>query len=187
MKFRSRVLSIVAVAGCMAFAASSYADNIAYVNTQEIMHESVAAKSMKEQLDAKQKLFQSEVSKKEDALRKEEQDLSKQRSVLAPEAFEKKAKDFKSRANAAQKEAQAKGYELEAATSSSLNEIQKVVFDIVSKIAKDKGYSAVLPNTALLYADSKLDITKEVLEKLNSALPKVTVKFKAQAVSKDDE
>ncbi len=186
MKLKSLVFTTV-MTGAMAFAAASYAaDTIAYVNIQEIMRDSTAAKSVKDQLENKQKSFQSEMAKKEEELQKEDQSLGKQRSVLAPEAFEKKVKEFKAKATAAQKDAQAKRDELYKASSSSLNEIQKAVFEIVSKMSKDKGYSAVLPASELLYADPKLDITKDVLTKLNGALPKVTVKFEHVA-TKDDE
>src|SRR6185369_13302394 len=160
-----------------AFAAPSFAESIAYVNIQEIMRDSTAAKSVKEQLESKQKTYQSEMTKKEEALQKEDQELSKQRSVLSPEAFEKKAKEFKAKATSAQKDAQAKRDELYNASSGSLSEIQKTVFEIVSKIAKEKGYNIVIPSSELLYADSKLDITSDVLSKLNSTLPKVKVKF----------
>lgn len=178
MKIRHVIFSAAALAG-LAFATSSYADTIAYVNVQEIMRESSAAKSMKDQLAAKYKVFQAEMSKKEEELQKEDQALAKQHGVLSSDAFEKKAKDFRAKATAVQKEAQTKRQELDNASSSALNEIQKATFEIVSKIAKDKGYTAVLSSSELLYADAKDDITKEVLSKLNSSLPKVTVKFQA--------
>ncbi|HEU5046685.1 MAG TPA: OmpH family outer membrane protein [Rickettsiales bacterium] len=178
MRFRTLISSTVA-AGIMAFAATSYADNIAYVNVQDIMNKSSAGKSIKEQLEAKQKTFRSEVGKKEESLQKMGQELSKEQSVLSASAFDKKVKAFHAKETEAQKDAQEKGFVLENAKQTSLTELQKAVFDIVSKISKDKGYSAVLPNTALLYADSKLDITNEVLDQLDKNLPKVTVKFKS--------
>ncbi len=186
------IFSVIVAGGLFFYAGQSYAgqsygaDNIAFVNIQEIMRDSTAAKSVKEQLDVKQKSFQTEMTKKEEELQKEDQELGKERSVLAPDAFEKKVKEFKTKATQAQKEAQAKRDELYNASSSSLNEIQKAVFDIVSKMAKEKGYSVVLPSSELLYADNKMDITRDVLSKLNSALPKVSVKFKA-ATAKDEE
>lgn len=182
MRFRSLVCSTVA-AGVMAFSASAYADNIAYVNVQDIMNKSSAGKSIKEQLEAKQKTFRSEVGKKEDSLQKMGQELSKEQSVLAPAAFDKKVKAFHVKETEAQKDAQEKGYVLENAKQTSLTELQKVVFEIVSSISKDKGYVAVMPNTALLYADPKLDITNEVLAQLDKKLPSVKVKFIAPSSS----
>ena len=178
--------SIVTAIFLASFASSAFAADIGYVNVQEIMHDSTAAKSVQEQIESKQKAFRTEMSKKEEDLQKEEQALAKQRSVLSPEAFEKKVKEFKEKAGKAQKEVKVKGIELENAFSTSLAEIQKSVTEIVAKIAKEKNYVAVFPASQLLYADPKLDITKEFLSKLNTALPKVTVNFKSTAKTGDE-
>lgn len=173
-------LLTVVTSALFAFSAEA-ANNIATVNIQEIMQKSTAAQSIKEQLDAKQKTFQTEMTKKEEQFNTEAKELEKQRSVLAPEALDKKVKAFKAKESAAQKDVQSKRAELENAFSSSLAEVQKSVFDIVAAMAKEKGYIAVIPTNQLLWADSSLDITNDVLSKLNSTLPKVTVSFKSVA------
>jgi len=164
---------------------ASAAETLVYINTQELMHESTAAKSLREQLDAKQKTFRAEVGRKEDDLKKEEQSLVKQRDVLAKDVFEKKVKEFQEKVTALGREKNAKTAELDNAAAASFEQIQKTVTDIVSKVAKEKGYSAVLQASAMLYADPRLDITKEVSDKLNAALPKVTANFKS--ATKSDE
>lgn len=186
MKLRS-ILCMGLILGSFAATPSWAADGMAIVNIQQIMHDSTAAQSVKQQLDTKQKAFQAEMTKKEQELQKEEQELGKQRSVLSQEAFEKKVKEFRIKADAAQKDVQGKRAQLDNAFSASFSEIQKSLVDIVSKIAKDKGYSTVIPASQALYYDSKLDITQEVLGKLNSSLPKVAVNFKASTKSSSDE
>ncbi len=150
---------------------------IVTLNIQEIMKDSTAAKSVRDQLDTKRKSFEAEMSKKEEDLRKEDQDLSKQRSVLAPEAFEKKLKDFREKAGTAQRDVAAKRSQLDNAFTAAVNDIQKAVTDIVAHKAKEKGFSLVVPTSQLVWADPSLDISKDVLTKLNEKLPKVTVKF----------
>lgn len=183
-----RLILLTLIAACAMASSQASADTIAYVNIDLIMHDSSAGKSVKEQLDTKRQSFKTEMSRKENELNKEQESLAQQRAVLSPDAFEKKAKAFRAKANAAQKDVEAKGNELNSAVNSSLGQIQKAVFEIVSKISKDKGYSVIIPTSALLYADPKLDITNEVMTQLNATLPKVTVNFKAPAASgKDDE
>ena len=186
MKLRSLIFSTILAGSLFANAnaadvSNSSSNSVAFVNVQEVMRDSTAAKSVKSQLDDKQKSFQAELSKKEDALHKEEESLGKQKSVLSPDAFSKKVKEFQAKANAAQKDVQGKKAELDNAFSSALGEIQKSVLDITSSVAKEKGYTVVVQASSLLYADPKLDITKDVLAKLNAALPKVTVSFKSAA------
>jgi Skp family chaperone for outer membrane proteins len=172
---------------CSLFAAPALADGIAVVNIQEIMAKSTASKSARDQLEAKQKLFQSEMQRKQEQLTSEDKELGKQRAVMAPDAFDKKVKDFGARATAAQREVQTKRQELNNAMNSALTQIQNAVFDIVARIAKERSYTMVASTSQLLYADPKLDITSEVLTRLNRNLPKVNVTFTSAASGHSEE
>ncbi len=66
-----------------------------------------------------------------------------------------------------------------ARSSARCDEIQKAVTGIVADMAKEKGFSIAIPTSQILYADPKLDITDEVLKRLNQKLPKLDVKFDA--------
>jgi outer membrane protein len=186
---RSSLYALLA-ASALSFAAPAFAEDakqqIAVVNIQQIMRESTAAKSVREQLESKQKAFQSDISKKEEALQKEDQELAKQRSVLSKDAFEEKARAFRTKATDVQKEVQSKKAMLDNAFEHSLNDIQKAMNEIIAGIAKDKGFIVALPTSQVLYADSKLDISDAVLEQLNKKLAKVDVKFEAPP-AKDDK
>lgn len=178
MKFPTKSLAGAAIALMLA-SAPAHAGDIAVVNIQGIMHDSLAAKSVRTQLESKQKAFQAELSKKEEALQKEDQELAKQRGVLSKEAFEEKVKAFRRQATETQKEVAAKKAMLDSALERALGEIQKATTDIIAEIAKEKKFSVAIPTSQLLYAESSLDISAEVLSKLNSKLPKVNVKFEA--------
>lgn len=173
-------LSSLALAAFMCVSAPVFAQtapSIAVVNIQQIMRESTAAKSVREQLESKQKAFQAEITKKEEALQKEDQELAKQQSVLSKEAFAEKAKAFRAKATEVQKEVQSKKALLDSAFERSLNDIQKAVNEVIAGLAKEKGFTLALPTSQVLYADDKMDISKEVLSRLNAKLPKLDVKF----------
>jgi outer membrane protein len=156
---------------------SAQAGGIAVLNIQEIMRESSAAKSVKTTLEAQQKSFQSEMATKEQSLQAKEKELAQQKSVLSPEEFEKRVKDFRTQASAAQRDVQTKKSKLDKAFADALGEIQKSVVDIVTEQAKAKELEAVFPTSQLLYAAPALDITASVLAELNKRLPRVQVKF----------
>jgi outer membrane protein len=173
-------LPVLLCAILMTFApltAAQATPTIAVINIQEIMRDSLAAKSVRQKLEAQQKSFQQEMSSKEKALQEEEKNLAQQRSVLSPEAFEKKVSEFKAKATTAQREVQTKKSKLDAAFGQALNEIQKNVVEISGSIAKERSYSVVMPTSQMLYAEPTLDITKEVLDRLNKKLPNVAVNF----------
>ena len=160
---------------------------IAVVNIQYVMKESTAAKSVREQLENKQKTYQADITKKEEALQKEDKELGKQKGVLSKEAFEEKARAFRTKATDMQKDVQSKKALLDSAFERSLNDIQKVVTEIISDISKEKGFVIAVPTSQILFADTKLDISAEVLERLNKKLTKLDVKFDAPAAKKDDK
>lgn len=162
-------------------AAPAAATKIAVINIQAIMRDSTAAKSVRTQLEAKQKSYQADIQKKEEALQKEDQELAKQRTALAKDAFEQKVKAFRDKATALQKEVQQKKATFDNAFENSLGQIQKTVVDIVAEMAKEKGFSVAIPSSQLLFAEPSLDITQEVLSRLNQKLAKVDVKFEAPA------
>jgi len=180
---RSLILALAASSlamSCPAMAQDVKTASIAVVNIQQVMRDSTAAKSVREQLESKQKSFQSEITKKEEALQKEDQELGKQKSVLSKEAFEKKATEFRKKAAEVQKEVQTKKALLDSGFERALNDIQKSVNDIIAEMAKEKSFQLAVPTSQILYADDKMDISKDVLERLNKKLPKVDVKFEAK-------
>jgi Skp family chaperone for outer membrane proteins len=176
-------LSLIATA-VLFMAAPAFADSapntVAIVNIQQIMQDSTAAKSVREQLESKQKAFQADVTKKQDALQKEKQELDKKQSVLSKEAYGEKEHAFLNKVTTARKDMDSKKALLDNAFSRSLGDIQKAVTDIIADLAKEKGFAVTIPSSELLYADPKLDITEEVLKRLNQKLPKLSVKFDAE-------
>jgi Skp family chaperone for outer membrane proteins len=168
------LISMVIIASPVIASATS----VAAVNVQKIMRDAKAAKSVRTQLESKQKDFQAELKKIEDELQKEDQGLAKQRSILAPDAFERKVQEFRKKAAAAQKEAQKKRAMLDRAFAGALNDIQKQIGKIVEKLSKEKGYEVVVPTSQILYVDSTLDITDEVRTRLDKKLPTVKVNVK---------
>lgn len=181
------LLLSTALASAATFAADAPAamasTKIAVVNVQNIMRDATAAKSVREQMEAKQKAYQAEIAKKEEALQKEEQELGKQRATLAKDAFEAKVKAFRDKATSAQKDVAGKKASLDAAFEKAIGQIQKTVEGIINDMAKEKGFAIAVPTSQILYAESSMDISAEVLSRLNQKLPRVDVQFSGGAAS----
>lgn len=174
---------LAAVALSPVAALAQTANQIATINIQAILSDSAAAKSAKSQIDAKRNEYQSELKKLSETIRKEEQGIREQASLLSPEALEQKKKDFVTKANDAQKSQIDKTERLAAANNQALGTIQDAVSKIVQNIVKAKGLKVVIPSNNLLYATPDLDITKEVLTQLDKDLPSVKVNFAAPAAA----
>lgn len=173
-RMKKQVAAVALLFG-MVFPAAGWAANVAVVDIQLIMQNSLAAQDVRAQLDDYREQFQKSIAADEEELRASEQELVKQRSVLSPEAFEQKRKEFQSQFGEVQREVQDKRIKLEKAHAQALAMIQKQVFEIIQSLSSEKGFEVAMPVSQLLYADQSLDITKPVLQKLDSALPKVPI------------
>ena len=59
----------------------------------------------------------------------------------------------------------------------AMDKVQKELLRTVAEVAEESGVGVVLFRSAILIAVKKLDISKEVLQRLNKKLPEVKVRF----------
>lgn len=162
---------------CVAGVSAAQASDLAVVNVQQIMKDSSAAQAARKQLQAKQKEFQEQISAKEKELQKEDQELAKQRSLMDQEAFKQKIAAFQQKAAGVQKEVREKRQTFTKAYEDAISQLHSHVTSIIADIAKEKGFKMAVPTSQILYADPALDISSEVLARLNKQMPTLTVKF----------
>lgn len=173
-----RVLSaLFLMFAAIMLAAPARAADYAVVNVQQIMKDSSAAQAARQQLQAKQKEFQDQLSAKEKELQKEDQELAKQRSLMDQEAFKQKIQAFQQKAAGVQKEVQEKRKTFTKAYEDAISQLHGKVTGIIADLAKEKGFKLAVPTSQILYADPALDISAEVLSRLNKQMPTLTVKF----------
>lgn len=174
--FVSRTAALFAAS--LLFAAPAFAEtNIGVVNVQKVMRDSKAYASVKTQMQSKQKSFQSDLDSKEKELTNEYQALVKAKGSMDKEAFAKKAKDFQVKEAAARREVDSKKSQINKAFSGALDNILNNATSISKEIAAQKKLTMVISSNQVLYAETSMDITEEVLSRLNSKLPSVAVKF----------
>ncbi|MFM9890833.1 MAG: OmpH family outer membrane protein [Rickettsiales bacterium] len=169
---------LFALLGSMLFVTPALADTaIGMVNVAKILHDSKAATSIRAQVQAKQKDFQAQLDSKGKELQSEQQALVKQKDAIDKDAFNKKVQEFRQKEATAQKNVQEKSVQLDKSVNDALGEVQKVINDIVKDVATEKKMTLVVSAGIVLYGDSSLDITDEVLKRLDSKLTTVPVKF----------
>ena len=150
---------------------------IAVVDIQAVMQTAEAPKGIRAQMQKAQAGFQQGLQGKNDELKKLDQDLQAQRSVLAPEAFQQRQREFEQKVADAQREVQERRGKLDSVFNNAFQEVEAAVVQIVNQMAKESGTTLVLnKGTAIvLYSQPDLDITQEVIKRLNAKLPSVAV------------
>jgi outer membrane protein len=150
---------------------------VVVVDIQAVLEGSTAAKDLKTQLEAKRKEYQKQISAKEEALKKSDAELVKQKAVLSAADLEKKKKSFVDEVEKVRKDVQNKRLSLDSAYKKAVGDIQSNVQKIIEEMATSQGFNIAIPTSQLIYAQKDMDITKDVTAKLNQRLPKVALKF----------
>jgi Skp family chaperone for outer membrane proteins len=146
---------------------------IGVLNTQIIERDSLAHKGVRLERDKYVTRYQTEARVLETELREEEQRLTQQRNVLAPEVFQQQAQAFQEKFGTAQQESRIKLENLNAVVQQAAIQINQEMMGITSQVAQELGINMVMPQGVILLADPSMDITRPVLEILNERLPSV--------------
>ena len=157
------------------FAQATPSARIAILEVQRVMRDSAAATDIKVQVDQRRRFYRNEFTKQEQEIREAEQELSRQATILAPEALAQKRREFEARVAEVQTGVQARKHELEQAYAYGRKEIQRALTLILAELAKERGFNLVLPQGQIVFAEISLNITDEVLRRLNARLPTVKV------------
>ena len=151
--------------------------SLAVVDFRGVLSKSEAARNIRSVVDEKRQELRKYFLEVENSLRDEQKDLSKKRSIVTAEAFEKRARKLKEKAQSAQKLAQTSNQKLKKSFDQAMDKVQKELLRIIAEVAEESGVGVVLFRSAIVIAVKKLDISKEVLQRLNKKLPDVKVHF----------
>ncbi len=158
--------------------------SLAVVDFRGVLSKSEAARNIRSVVDEKRQELRKYFLEVENSLRDEQKDLSKKRSIVTAEAFEKRARKLKEKAQSAQKLAQTSNQKLKKSFDQAMDKVQKELVRTVAEVAEESGVGVVLFRSAIVIAVKKLDISKEVLKRLNKKLPDVKVRFETIKGSK---
>ena len=170
------IIAAAALVVALGTSASAAELKVVVIDTQRILADSTAAKSLKEELDKVRDKYQADVKAGEEKLRKSEGEFAKQKGVLAKEALAAKQKEFSDEVNKVKQGLQDQRVKIDNGYKNSINEIQKVLKKIVEDMAAEQKFDIAFPSQSLIFATKALDISDEVVKRLNQQLPKVTLK-----------
>jgi outer membrane protein len=163
------------------------AGKVAYVDLVKIVAEAKAADSIEKQVEKLKEKYQADAKSKETALKAREKELSDQKKVLSPEAFEKKVVEFRKRVMTDQEQVGRYQQILQTAYLKALEALKIETVKAVGIYSRENNISLVMPKSQLLYGFEAFDITDNILQLLNDKVPdiKITVDEKAKEAPKE--
>lgn len=155
----------------------NFSAKIAVVNIEAIFEHSVAIKDLKERINQISESIQQDMSKYEIDLKKTEEQLVKQKGIIAEKEFQEKVALFNAKVSEAQKILQSRKSALEQAHSHAISAVHKTTLSIIGDLSKQYGFNVVLPSSQVLFIENELNVTMEVITLLNQKLKTIEIKY----------
>jgi Skp family chaperone for outer membrane proteins len=109
------------------------------------------------------------------ALQNEADKLKEQQTLLAPDAFKVRVDALReNELNARQSIAQ-QGQGIEGGRQNASREVLKIMDEELDKIAKERAVDIVMNRKAVFYASPSIDVTRELVERLNKRMTSIKV------------
>jgi outer membrane protein len=160
---------------------------IGFVDLPRIFSESDSGKKARADIEAIEKSKKAVIEEKVNALKKIEEEITKQSSVLSAEAKKAKEEEMEKLQRDVQRVVAEARTELQKKENELTNAILKDVSDIVDAIGYEEGYAVILRSEVVLSAKKELDLTSAVITRLNESKgkPKDAPKVKPKEKPKD--
>ncbi|CCG06780.1 OmpH family outer membrane protein [Pararhodospirillum photometricum] len=146
---------------------------VGVIDVQKILADSAAAKQARAERDKYLATYQAQAQKEEKALHDAQAALARE-TDQGSESFKKKRQDFEKKVGAFQVRFTTLRQNLDRAMAQSLGEIQDMVIRVSDQVASERSVNLVLYKTQVLLFDPRMNMTDEVLKRVDTNLPKVT-------------
>ncbi len=143
------------------------------VDVQQAQRESSAGKALIAQRDKFQQSLQAEFNATRQNLQASDQELAKLKGTIAQSAFDEKAKALELQVVAFQRRTQVAVRALEKSTEIATAELMNGILGITGEIANEMGANLVLPKQQVVLHQPHMDVTGQVIERLNRRLPTI--------------
>ena len=179
MKTKFMLAALAAAVAAPALAQTLPPPVIIIVDSDRVLSESAAGKVALAELKTKNDAIQARVASARTQFGTEGEALQKQVPAqgAAPavvQAFQAKANDFDKRRQAAEADIQKRASDLQIARQYAIKQINDAAQPVITAIMRERGATIVLPEGATLQHASSLDVTADVLARLDKALPRVS-------------
>ena len=148
---------------------------ILFLDRGTVLRQSAVGTDMYKQVEALAKKMETDFAPENKKLQADVQALQNQAAVLSPEVRQQKVKELEARRQAFQKKVQDRQAAIQAGLATSRTQVEKALGPILEKIMVERSANLLLDRGLVVLGATDLDVTQTVIQRLNLALPKVTV------------
>ena len=146
---------------------------IAYIDVQRVLARSAAGVAAREQLEREKGGMQKEMDGKRQELEKLRDELEKKGPLMTADTRREKQETFERKRRDAARMMDDYQKELEKKEQILLQKVLQELSGVIEKLGKDKGYYMIVEKrgASVLYASPDADLTDEVINAYNQAVP----------------
>jgi len=148
---------------------------ILFLDRATVLRQSAVGKDMATQVEGLVKKMEADFAPENKKLQTDVQALQNQAAVLSPEVRQQKVKELEGRRQAFQKKVQDRQAAIQAGLANSRTQVEKALGPILERIMVERSANLLLDRGLVVLGATDLDVTSTVIQRLNGALPKVTV------------
>lgn len=175
------------LAGCAAFALLALAKNEAHAQTsgptprmavldiERVRRNAVAVQAIRSQLGGYLEIYRTETQKEEQQIRAAQDELAGKRGVLSADDYAEERRKLEGRLVEAQGRVQRRRQSLERVNVEAMEQVKQTLEVIVAEIAREQGLSVILRKDQVVFVSPVLEITDEVLRRLDQRLPSIAI------------
>lgn len=143
------------------------------VDVQAALQQSLAAKELRSQRDHYLQIFQGELEKNRAALKETENDLVKQKAAMSPEVWQQKARAFEKQVFEFNQRFQRSSQAVDKSFRIGMGQLSDALAQVSEELAGELGANLVLPKSQIFLHDPRMEVTQQVIERLNKKYPSV--------------
>ena len=155
------------------FTKASSQENVVYVDIDYIMTNSKVGKSLNSQIEKTHKNNISFFEKKEKELKKNEQDIIKQKNIIDKSEFQKKINELRDQASEYRKLRKEKIDKVTKQRLTATGKIIKELKPILAQYADENSISIIIQKKNIIIGKSNLDITPQILSLLDKKISRI--------------
>ncbi len=180
-----KTLLLVPFLASVAMMTSTKAENLPApvigIVEQGLLEKSKAFQSIIGQVEKKRKEVQQEMLTIENNLKAQDKQLNEDQKKLSEKDFTNKRQAFEKRVHEAQEKIEIIRNQLELGVEDGKKKVYAAFLKVAEEVRKNAGANLIIYKETVVTADSALDLSNQVKEKLDQELPSVQVVFKSEA------
>jgi len=148
---------------------------ILFLDRGTVLRQSAVGKDMYAQVETLAKKMEADFKPENTKLQADVQALQNGAAMMTPEARNATVNELEARRQAFQKKVQDRQNAIQAGLAQSRTQVEKALGPILEKIMVERSANLLLDRGLVVLGATDLDVTATVIQRLNTALPKVTV------------